>query len=225
MGNDTTRIPNPNVVFPNKHKSSCFLKNVIKASNISVGDYTYYDDENDPTAFEKNNVIYNNQQFGDRLIIGKFCMIARGAQFFMGPSNHRLNSVSCYPFNVFGGAWSQNTPAHLTQIEHRGDLIIGNDVWIGSDAKILPGVHIGDGSIIAAGSIVSKDVPAYHIVAGNPACVIKKRFDDELIELLLTLKWWDVSSDELLKLLPILCNSNLDEVKLEIKKYLKKKPE
>ncbi|MEG2798821.1 MAG: CatB-related O-acetyltransferase [Erysipelotrichaceae bacterium] len=222
MGNDKTRIPDANVVFPNKHKSSCFLKNVIKASNIIVGDYTYYDDDVDPTAFEKNNVIFNNQQFNDQLIIGKFCTIASGVKFFMGASNHRMNSVTCYPFNVFGGAWSQNTPAHLTQLPNKGNTIIGNDVWIGRDVMILPGVQIGDGCIIGAGSIVGKDVPAYHIVAGNPAAIIKKRFDDELISLLLDLSWWNVSSEELVTLLPLLCNTDLDYVKKAIKAYLKR---
>ena len=183
------QIPDPNVVFPNAYGTSCFLKNVITAPNIMVGDYAYYDDPIDPTGFERNNVLFNWPEFGDRLIIGKFCSIASGVQFIMGSANHRISSVSTYPFNVFGGAWAERTPPHLSQLPFKGDTVVGNDVWIGRESVILPGVTIGDGAIIAARSLVSKDVPPYTLVGGNPACVIRRRFDEELIELLLTLRW------------------------------------
>ena len=124
-------IPDPNIIFPNEYHTSCFIKNVVTAPNILIGDYTYYDDPDDPTGFEQNNVLFNYPEFGDRLIIGKFCAIASKTQFIMGPANHRISSVTTYPFNVFGGAWEANTPPHLSQLPHKGDTIIGNDVWIG----------------------------------------------------------------------------------------------
>lgn len=209
-------IPNPNCIFPNEYKTSCFIKNVITASNISIGDYTYYDDPVNPTAFEKNNVLFNYPEFGDKLIIGKFCSIASGSKFIMGSANHRISSVTTYPFNVLGGLWSEKTPSHLSQLPFKGDIIIGNDVWIGRESVIMPGIKIGDGSIIAAYSVVTKDIPSYSVVGGNPAKLIKKRFDDELISLLLKLKWWDYEPEALLEILPFLCDPNLDKVKQEL---------
>lgn len=214
-------IPNPNDIFPNEYKTSCFIKNVIKAKNIIVGDYTYYDDNiNNPTNFEKNNVLFNYPEFGDKLIIGKFCAIANGTKFIMGSANHRISSVTTYPFNVFGGLWGEKTPPHLSQLPFKGDIVIGNDVWIGRESIIMPGVKIGDGSIIAGYSVVTKDVPPYSVVGGNPAKFIKKRFDDELIELLLKLKWWDYNPQDLLEILPLLCNDDLEFVKDKIKQIL-----
>lgn len=207
------RIPDSHAVFPNEYKTSCFIKNIIKAPNILVGDYTYYDDPIDPTGFEQNNVLFNYPEFGDRLIIGKFCQIACGTKFIMGPANHRLCSVTTYPFNVFGGAWAENTPPHLEQLPHKGDTVIGNDVWIGRESVIMPGVKIGDGAIIAAYSVVAKDIPAYAVYGGNPAKFIKKRFDDELIDLLLRLRWWDLEPETLASILPLLCDPDLEQVK------------
>lgn len=207
------QIPNPNEIYPNEYKTSVFLKNIITAPNISIGDYTYYDDAVDPTGFEKNNVLFNYPEFGDKLIIGKFCAIARGTTFIMGSANHRMSSVTTYPFHVFGGAWQENTPAHLSQLPFKGDTIIGNDVWIGRESVIMPGVKIGDGAIIAAYSVVTKDVEPYTIYGGNPAQYIKTRFDEELISLLLKLNWWDFEPNEIVTFLPTLCNSNLEEVK------------
>ena len=178
------QIPNPNQVFPNQYGTTCFIKNVISAPNISVGDYTYYDDDTDPAGFEKNNVLFNWPEFGDRLIIGKFCAIASGTKFIMGPANHRISSVTTYPFAVFGGAWERAVPPHLSQLPHKGDITVGNDVWIGRESVIMPGVTIGDGAIIAAYSVVTRDVPAYHVAGGNPARVIKPRFESALIDLL-----------------------------------------
>lgn len=109
-------IPDPNVVFPNAYKTSCFLKNVVQAPNVTIGDYTYYDDPQDPTGFEKNNILFNYPEFGDRLTIGKFCCLASGATFIMGAANHRLCSVTTYPFAVFGGSWEENAPPHLDQL-------------------------------------------------------------------------------------------------------------
>ncbi len=215
-------IPDPNAIFPNEYKTSCFIKNVIKAPNILVGDYTYYDDANDPTGFEQNNVLFNYPEFGDRLIIGKFCCIASGTKFIMGPANHRMSSVTTYPFNVFGGLWQERTPDHMSQLPFKGDTVIGNDVWIGRESIIMPGVHIGDGAIVAAYSVVAKDVPPYTVVGGNPIKTIKQRFDEELTQLLLELKWWDFAPEKLADFLPVLCNENLEEVRQIIKQELAK---
>ncbi len=215
-------IPNPNTVFPNEYKTSCFLKNVITAPNIFVGDYTYYDDPVDPTAFERSNVLFNWPEFGDSLYIGKFCSIASGVQFIMGSANHRISSISTYPFNVFGGAWAENTPPHLSQLPFKGDTVIGNDVWIGRDSVIMPGVKIGDGAIIAAYSVVVKDIEPYTVAGGNPARPIKKRFDEELIELLLKLQWWDFEPEKLFAFMPILCDDDLELLRQKLKQTLER---
>ena len=214
------KIPDPNEIFPKEYKTSCFIKNVITAPNIIVGDYTYYDDALAPTEFEKNNVLFNYPEFGDKLIIGKFCSIASGTKFIMGSANHRLGSVTTYPFNVFGGSWQENTPDHMSQLPFKGDTVIGNDVWIGRESIIMPGVKIGDGAIIAAYSVVTKDVEPYSVVGGNPARFIKKRFNDELIELLLEFKWWDLPPEKLVTVLPLLCDFDLEKVTKKIKEMI-----
>ena len=214
-------IPDPNAVFPNEYKTSCFIRNVVKAPNISIGEYTYYDDAADPTGFERNNVLFNYPEFGDRLVIGIFCAIASGAKFIMGPANHRLCSVTTYPFNVFGGAWTRNTPPHLSQLPRKGDIVVGNDVWIGRESVVMPGVKIGDGAIIAAYSVVSRDAPPYTVFGGNPARLLKPRFDEELTALLLKFRWWDLSPQALVETLPILCEADLERVRA----YLKERAE
>lgn len=214
------RLPDPNTVFPNEYHTSCFIKNVVKAPNISIGDYTYYDDAEDPAGFEKNNVLFNYPEFGDRLIIGKFCAIASGVRFIMGPANHRISSVTTYPFHVFGGAWAERTPPHMDQLPRKGDTVIGNDVWIGRESVILPGVKIGDGAIVAACSVVSRDIPPYAVFGGNPARLVKMRFDQELIGLLLRFRWWDLDGEELAELLPLLCDSDLEKVRRALRERL-----
>lgn len=216
------KIPDPNVFFPNEYKTSCFIKNVIKAPNIIVGDYTYYDGEN-LTEFEKNNVLFNYSEFGDKLIIGKFCQLASGTTFIMGSANHRLSSVTTYPFNVMGGSWTENTKPHLSELPHKGDIVLGNDVWIGRESVIMPGVKIGDGAIVASYSVVTKDIPPYTVYGGNPARFIKNRFDEELTQLLLTFKWWELDPEKLVSLLPLLCDPNLEKVKRVIKEKLNSK--
>lgn len=216
------KIPDPNEIFPNEYKTSCFIKNVITVPNIIVGDYTYYDDALAPTEFEKNNVLFNYPEFGDKLIIGKFCSIASGTKFIMGSANHRLGSVTTYPFNVFGGSWQENTPDHMSQLPFKGDIVIGNDVWIGRESIIMPGVKIGDGAIIAACSVVTKDVEPYSVVGGNPARFIKKRFNDELIELLLEFKWWDLPPEKLVTVLPLLCDFDLEKITKKIKEMIER---
>ena len=216
------RVPNPNEIFPNQYGTSCFVKHVVQAPNISIGDYTYYDDRDNPTGFEQNNILFNYPEFGDRLIIGKFCQIASGAKFIMGPANHRISSVTTYPFSVFGGRWSEQTPPHLSQLPFKGDIVVGNDVWIGRESVIMPGVKIGDGSIIGAYAVVTRDVPPYCVVGGNPARFIKKRFHDELIQILLELKWWDFPEEKLVEFLPLLCDQDLENVQQRLKQELLK---
>ncbi len=215
-------LPNPNDVFPNEFGTSCFIKNVVTAPNVFIGDYTYYDDADNPAAFERKNILFNYPEFGDRLVIGKFCQIAAGTKFIMGPANHRISSVSTYPFHVFGGAWSQSTPPHMSQLPFKGDIVIGNDVWIGRESVIMPGVQIGDGAIVGAYSVVTKDVAPYHVVGGDPARFIKKRFHDELIELLLELKWWDFGEEKLVEFLPLLCETDLEKVRQRFSQELHK---
>ena len=188
-------------------------QNVVKAPNVQIGDYTYYDDAQDPTAFEQKNILFNYAEFGDKLVIGKFCQIASGTKFIMGPANHRISSVSTYPFHVFGGAWRDNTPPHLSQLPRKGDIVVGNDVWLGRESVVMPGVSIGDGAIVGAYSVVTRDVPPYGVVGGNPARLIKKRFSDEWIAILLELKWWDFEAEKLVKFLPLLCDPDLEKVK------------
>ena len=138
----------------------------------------------------------------------------------MGAANHRLNSATTYPFNVFGGDWTKNTPPHMSQLPRKGDTIIGNDVWIGRESVIMPGVKIGDGAIIAAYSVVAKDVPAYTVYGGNPAKFIKNRFDEELKDLLLRFRWWDLSPENLVDILPLLCDPDLEKLRNFLKTKL-----
>ena len=204
--------PDPDKAFPNENiKSLCYIKNVITRSNIVVGEYTYYDDPDGGENFEKH-VTHHYDFNGDKLIIGKFCAIARGIEFIMNGANHRMCSVTTYPFNIMGGGWEKATPK-TEDLPLKGDTVVGNDVWIGQNVTVLPGVHIGDGAIIGANSVVTKDVPPYSIVGGNPAKLIRKRFDDETIEFLLQLKWWDWTAEKIFENLEILCSGDLTKIK------------
>lgn len=182
-------MPNPNTLYPlPNYEQLCFLKNIIQNPNIVVGDFTYYADFEDVRNFEKN-VKYHFDFNGDRLFIGKFCSIAHGAEFILNGGNHQTDAASSYPFDIFGGEWAGAMGGR--RYPHKGDIVIGNDVWIGYRAVIMPGVRVGDGAILAACSVVTKDVAPYTIVGGNPAREIRKRFDEATIEKLLALKWWD----------------------------------
>ena len=177
----------PNQLYPlPTTKRLCFLKNLIHAPNILVGDFSYYDDPDDVHNFLKN-VLYHFDFIGDKLIIGKFCQIATGVRFLMNGGTHALKGFSTYPFKAFGQEWS-NVPL---ESNFKGDTVIGNDVWIGNSVTIMPGIKIGDGAIIATNSVVTKDVEPYSIVGGNPAQLIRKRFDEATILQLLALRWWD----------------------------------
>ena len=173
----------------------CFIKNTISNPNIVVGDYTYYDDPEDSEDFERN-VLYHFPFVGDRLIIGKFCAIAKGVKFIMNGANHKMSGFSTYPFNIFGNGWEKAAPK-AEELPYKGDTVIGNDVWIGYETTFMPGVTVGDGAIIAAKSVVVSDVPAYTIVGGNPAKSIRQRFDNETIKLLLAIAWWNWDTEKI----------------------------
>lgn len=204
--------PDPNKVYPNENiRQVVFIKNVVKRANIVVGDYTYYDDPDGAEKFEEH-VTHHYDFLGDRLVIGKFCAIARGIEFVMNGANHRMRSVTTYPFNIMGGGWEKFSPK-LKDLPFKGDTVVGNDVWIGQNVTVMPGVHIGDGAIIAANSVVVKDVPAYCVAGGNPCRVIRKRFDDGLTEYLLSLKWWDWAAEKIFCNMEALCSGDLEKIR------------
>ena len=208
------KMPNPNTVHPIAgYNEEIYIKPTIKNKNIIVGDFTYIAD----SEFE-SHVTHHYDFNNDKLIIGKFCQIASGVEFIMNGANHQMNSVSTFPFYTLEG-WNMDPP-RPSDLPLKGDTIIGNDVWIGQNAVILPGTHIGDGAIIGANSVVGSSIAPYTIVIGNPAKVLRKRFDDELIDLMLKFKWWDKSIDEIDSLIPILTCSDLEKVKSELKKRL-----
>lgn len=217
------QIPDAHSVFPNEYGTTCFIKNVIEAPNIFVGDYTYYDSEDHPERFEQTNVLFNYPIFGDKLIIGKFCQIAHGTVFIMGAANHRLGSATTYPFNVMGGTWREISTPHIEELPHKGDTIVGNDVWLGRCCTVMPGVKIGDGAIVAACSVVTKDVPPYTVVGGNPARPLKPRFDADTVALLEQLRWWDLPPEELTQLIPVLCDIHMESATKKLREYLARK--
>ena len=197
-----------------KDESVVYVKpTLISCPNIEVGEFTYFDGQN----FQRH-VTHHYDFIGDKLIIGKYCQIGRGVEFIMNGANHQMNAISTYPFYIFNG-WKQNPP-EAKDLPYKGDTVIGNDVWIGQNVTFLPGVHVGDGCIIGANAVVASDVPPYSVVVGNPARMIRKRFDDEMIELLERLQWWNKAPDQVQKLIPVLSNSNLDEAKEDIKLLL-----
>ena len=195
-----------------------YLNAVIKDPQIEVGDYTIYNDfVANPLLFEKNNVLYHYPIHREKLIIGKFCSIACGTKFLFNCANHTLKSLSTYTFTLFYEEWELEKSNITTAWDNKGDIVIGNDVWIGYEAVIMAGVHIGDGAIIAARAVVTKDVPPYTIVGGTPAKEIRKRFDAEVIQQLLMLKWWDWSADNIRQCLPYIMEGKINEL-LTIKK-------
>jgi virginiamycin A acetyltransferase len=172
-----------------------YLKNYITSANIIVGDYTYYDDPEGPDRFEQN-VLYHFPFIGDKLVIGKFCAIAKNVKFIMNGANHKISGFSTYPFQIFGNGWERVAPK-AGELPYKGDTEIGNDVWIGYESTIMPGVKIGSGAIVASKSVVTADVPAYSVVGGNPAKIIKYRFDEHTVNQLLTIAWWDWSAEKI----------------------------
>ena len=186
-------MANSGKIYPRSgDKETVYLKPVISNPNISVGEFTMYNDfVNDPMRFERNSVLYQYPINHDKLIIGKFCSIACGAKFIFNSANHTLSSISTYPFPIFFEEWGLNIKDVAAAWDNKGDIIIGNDVWIGYEAVIMAGVTVGDGAIIGTRAVVTKDVPPYTIVGGVPAKPIRKRFDNETLDELLKIRWWD----------------------------------
>ena len=206
--------PDPNTVHPiSGYENEIYVKPTLKNPNICVGEFTYIADSD----FE-SHVTHLYDWNGDRLIIGKFCQIAAGVEFVMNGANHQMNAVTTFPFYTLEG-WDMSPP-EKHDLPLKGDTVIGSDVWVGQNAVILPGVHIGDGAIIGADSVVGSDIAPYTVVVGNPAKPLRKRFDDELIALLLDFKWWDRPIDEINSLIPLLTCSDLEKVKAELKELL-----
>ncbi len=209
------KLPNPGMIHPIAgYNNEIYVKPTIKNPNIIVGDFTYIAD----SEFE-SHVTHLYSWNGDKLIIGKFCQIAAGVEFVMNGANHQMNAVTTFPFYTLEG-WDAEAPA-ASDMPLKGDTVIGNDVWIGQNAVILPGVHIGDGAILGASSVVGSNVEPYTIAAGNPAKPIRRRFDDEMIDLLLKFRWWDKDIAEINSLIPLLTSSDIEKVKSEIKRLMK----
>ena len=202
--------PDRDQIFPlENYNRLCFLKNTIKNPNIVVGDYTYYDDFEDVGNFEKN-VKYHFNFIGDKLIIGKFCMIASGVSFIMNGANHLTGSISSYPFAIFGNDWANAMDGKTYPT--KGDTVIGNDVWIGHNVTIMPGIHIEDGVIIATNSTVTKNVEPYSVIGGNPAKLIKKRFSEQHIKWLLATQWWNWPIEKISRNVHKLTDNNIEDL-------------
>lgn len=205
------KIGMKNKIYPRPHDSqTVYLKDVITGPNIEVGDYTIYNDfVHNPCAFEKNNILYHYPVNGDKLKIGKFCSIACGAKFLFTSGNHAMQSLSTYPFPICFDEWELDAQNIRDAWDNKGDTVIGNDVWIGYEAVILSGVTIGDGAIIGARAVVTKDVPPYTVVGGVPAKPIRKRFDDATIERLETLRWWDWDYEKIKRSIPAIQSGDI----------------
>lgn len=202
-----SKNPHPMQGFP----QICFIKNTISNPNIIVGDYTYYDDPVDSENFERN-VLYHFPFVGDKLIIGKFCALARNVKFIMNGANHKMSGFSTYPFEIFGNGWERVTPRN-DEYPYKGDTVVGNDVWLGYEALIMPGITIGDGAIIAAKSVVTKDIPPYAIAGGNPASVIRRRFSDDIIDTLLEIAWWNWDIEKITRNLEKIVSTDIEALK------------
>lgn len=205
--------PDTNTNYPiSGYVGLVFLKNIVQSSNIFVGDYSYFDDRiNGPEDFEERNVLYNYHPDRVKLVIGKFCAIAAETKFIM-TGDHKLDGISTYPFPVFKNGWEESYDIGALKI--RGDIIIGNDVWFGYGSMVRNGVTIGDGAIIAAGAVVVKDVPPYSIVAGNPAKVVKTRFDERTISRLLSIAWWNWDAEKITKNLKLISGGDVDALEM-----------
>jgi virginiamycin A acetyltransferase len=189
----------------------CFIKNTVSNPRIIIGDYTYYDDPADSDNFERN-VLYHYPFIGDRLIIGRFCAIATGVKFIMNGANHKMSGLSAYPFSIFGNGWEKVLP-QPGELPYKGDTVIGNDVWIGYDSLVMPGVHIGDGAIIASRSVVVGDVPAYTIAGGNPAKPLKARFPAPVVKALEDIAWWNWPIEKITAHLAIIVAADIEALK------------
>jgi virginiamycin A acetyltransferase len=189
----------------------CYIRNTVTNPNIEIGDYTYYDDPENAEDFERN-VLYHFPFIGDRLIIGKFCAVARGVKFIMNGANHKISGFSTYPFQIFGGGWERVMPAP-GDLPYRGDTVVANDVWIGYEAMLMPGVKVGDGAIIASRSVVTRDVAPYTVVGGNPAVPLRTRFDPETVAALLEIAWWNWDAERITRNLESIVAADLDALR------------
>lgn len=205
---------NTQKIYPRSHdRETVYLKHVVTDPSIIVGDYTMYNDfVNDPRDFQQNNVLYHYPINHDRLVIGKFCSIACGARFLLNSANHSLTSLATYPFPIFFEKWGLDVGDITKAWDNKGDIVIGNDVWIGYEAVILAGVTIGDGAIVGTRAVVTKDVPPYTIVGGAPAKPIRKRFSDETISALLAVRWWDWPEDKIARHLDALQTGKIEQI-------------
>lgn len=201
--------PDPRDPYPMPgHPRVMFINNLVDLPNVEIGDYTYYDDPEGPEAF-KRNILYHFPFQGDRLRIGRFSAIATGVRFVMNGANHRMAGLSTYPFNIFGQGWSGRFPGE-SDFPGRGDTVVGNDVWLGYEALLMPGVAIGDGAIVAARAVVADDVPPYAIAAGNPARIVRRRFDERTVERLLRIRWWDWDIAKITRNIPVISVGDAD---------------
>ncbi|HEV7415781.1 MAG TPA: CatB-related O-acetyltransferase [Tianweitania sediminis] len=206
--------PNPNIKHPMApaHKRVGFLKPIVDAQNIEIGEFTYYDDPNGPEHFVERCVLYHYPFIGDRLVIGRFCALAEGVTFIMNGANHAMSGFSTYPFNIFGHGWETGFDPATWAAENRGDTVVGHDVWIGMQAMIMPGIMIGHGAIIASRAVVVDDVAPYTVVGGNPARPIKQRFQPATAQRLLDLAWWDWPMEKISRNLDAIRGSDLTKL-------------
>ncbi len=207
MNGPSPSTPHPMAGFP----QVCFIKNTVNNPNILIGDYTYYDDPENSENFERN-VLYHYPFIGDRLVIGRFCALARGVRFIMNGANHKLSGLSTYPFSIFGNGWEKVLPKP-GDLPYKGDTVVGNDVWLGYEALVMPGVKIGNGAIVAARSVVTRDVPAYTVVGGNPAKPIKERFPPQIVAALEAIAWWDWPVEKITKNLAVIVSADVDALR------------
>jgi virginiamycin A acetyltransferase len=206
--------PDPQTMHPVAgHPRVGFLKAIVDRPNIEVGDFSYYDDPRGPEHFVERCVLHHYDFLGDRLVIGKFCALAAGVTFIMNGANHAMTGFSTFPFNIFGHGWEEGFDWATIQAGFKGDTVIGNDVWIGHEATILPGTTIGDGAIVGAKAVVGGEVPPYAVVAGNPARIVRRRFDDAVVADLLALRWWDWDTDRITRNLPAIRGADIEALR------------
>ncbi len=207
--------PDPITVFPFPNANhTVFIKNVISGDFIEAGDFSYYNDPDEPERFQEKCVRYHFDFLADRLVIGKFCALATGVEFIMNGASHAMNGLSTYPFHIFQSGWEQDYDTSIFLDQSKGDTVVGHDVWIGTDATILPGVTIGSGAIIGAKTVVSRDVPHYAIFAGNPGRVMRSRFGQPVIDEMLQIAWWDWPVEKITRHLSAIRGGDLNALRL-----------
>lgn len=213
--------PDPDRLYPLAgHNRTVFLKPLLerrlaecgRPDNVAVGVYSYYDDVADPLPFFERNILYNHGFSGARLTIGRYCALASGTTFIMPDANHATAGATTYPFPIFGGDWAERLPVEELPVAAKGDTLVGDDVWFGYQSLVMPGVTIGSGAVIGTRAVVTRDVPAYAVVAGNPARVVRRRFDDATVERLLALAWWDWPPEQVMEAIPDLVHGRLDRL-------------